>query len=175
MLKRGERATEFRLKATDGRLHSLADLKGSKGTAVVFSCNHCPYVRAYEDRMISLASHFQAHGIKFVLINANDAAKYPNDSFESMVQRAQEKSYPFPYLQDESQQIAKAYGAARTPEVFLLDANLKLCYHGTIDDNWEKPSAVKSHYLRSALESLLGGSEIELAETPPVGCTIKWK
>jgi len=118
-----------------GALGALGELKGERGTAVIFSCNHCPYVKAYEDRIIELAREYQPKGIAFVLINANDPVKYPEDSFENMKKRAREKGYPFPYLWDETQEVAKAYGAERTPEVFLFDGELKLRYHGTIDDN----------------------------------------
>jgi peroxiredoxin len=175
MLEHGDAAPDFRLKGTDNVTHSISEQKGAKATAVIFSCNHCPYVRAYEDRMILLAKAFQPKGVKFVLINANDTVKHPNDSFEGMVTRAKEKAYPFAYLHDETQKVARAYGAERTPEVFLFDEGLKLRYHGTIDDNYEKPEAVKIQYLKLALESVVGGKEVPQKETAPVGCTIKWK
>jgi len=175
MLKLGDQAPKFTLKGVDGREHSLDELKGQKGIAVIFSCNHCPYVKAYEDRMIQLAKEYQPKGITFVLINANDPVKYPEDSFENMIKRAEEKGYPFPYLWDETQEVPRAYGAERTPEVFLFDSELKLRYHGTIDDNWEDASKATKHYLRDALEALLQGQEPQVKETAPVGCTIKWK
>jgi peroxiredoxin len=175
MLKFGDSAPTFSLKGVDGQTHSLDELKGEKGTAVIFSCNHCPYVKAYEDRMIQLAKEYQPKGIAFVLINANDPVKYPEDSFENMQKRAREKGYPFPYLWDETQEVAHAYEAERTPEVFLFDAELKLRYHGAIDDNWEDPARVTKQYLKDALEALLAGREPEVKETQPVGCTIKWK
>jgi len=175
MLNLGDTAPEFNLKGTDGEAHSLASLKGSSATAVVFSCNHCPYVKAYEDRMIELAKSYQSQGVNFVVINANDAEKYPDDNLENMKTRVSEKGYPFPYLQDTTQEIARAYGGERTPEVFLFDGELKLQYHGTIDDNYEDPSAVKKHYLKSAIDAVVSGSEVTLKKTDPVGCTIKWK
>jgi len=132
-------------------------------------------VKAYEDRMIALAKEYQPKGVAFVLINANDPLKYPDDSFENMIKRAKEKNYPFPYLHDETQQIAKAYGAQRTPEIFLFDVNLKLRYHGAIDDNYEDPNKVTKRYFKDALDALLAGKEPALKDTPPVGCTIKWK
>lgn len=174
-LQIGAQAPAFSLRGVDDKTHSLDELKGEKGTVVIFSCNHCPYVKAYEDRIIELAKAYQPKGIAFVLINANDPVKYPEDSFENMKKRAQEKGYPFPYLWDETQEIAKAYGAERTPEVFLFDSQLKLRYHGTIDDNWEDPAKVTKRYLKDALEALLAGREPEVQETQPVGCTIKWK
>lgn len=175
MLKLGDQAPQFTLKGVDGRQHSLDELKGQKGIAVIFSCNHCPYVKAYEDRMIELAKEYQPKGIPFVLINANDPVKYPEDSFENMIKRAEEKGYPFPYLWDETQEIARAYAAERTPEVFLFDSELKLRYHGTIDDNWEDAAKATKHYLKDALEALLQGADPQVKETAPVGCTIKWK
>ena len=175
MLNLGDRAPAFSLPGIDNSEHSLDALKGSKGTAVIFSCNHCPYVRAYEDRLIDLANDFGSKGVQFVLINANDAEKYPDDNFESMVQRASEKNYPFPYLQDQSQEVARSYGGERTPEVFLFDGELKLQYHGTIDDNYEDPAAVTTRYLQSAMDALTSEQEVELKKTEPVGCTIKWK
>ena len=175
MLKIGDSAPTFSLKGVDEKIHSLDELKGEKGTVVIFSCNHCPYVKAYEDRMIQLAKEYQPKGISFVLINANDPIKYPEDSFENMQKRAQEKGYPFPYLWDETQEVARAYEAERTPEVFLFDSELKLRYHGAIDDNWEDPAKVTKRYLKDALEALLAGREPEVKETAPVGCTIKWK
>jgi len=175
MLNLGSPAPDFSLKGVDGAQHSLNDLKGENGIAVIFSCNHCPYVKAYEDRMIELAKTYQSKGVPFVLINANDPINYPDDNFEAMAQRAQEKDYPFPYLQDETQEVAKAYGAERTPEVFLFDRDLKLQYHGTIDDNHEDPSAVGQTYLKDALDALLSGQTPPVQTTDPVGCTVKWK
>ena len=171
----GMQAPDFSLKSVDGHEHSLDAMTGDNGVVVVFSCNHCPYVKAYEDRMIELAQAYQPKGVPFVLINANDPVNYPDDDFEAMQQRAQAKSYPFPYLQDDSQEIAKAYGAERTPEVFLFDGNLKLQYHGTIDDNHEDPSAVGQTYLKDALEAVLNDETPPVQTTDPVGCTIKWK
>lgn len=166
----------FRLKNIDGKTVSSDDLaKGSKALAVIFSCNHCPYVQAWEDRMIALGKTYPPKGAVFVLINANDPRKYAEDGFPEMVKRAKAKGYPFPYLHDETQEIARAYGATRTPEVFLFDSQGLLRYHGRIDDNYENPEAVRSHDLREALEAVLTGRTPATAETPPAGCTIKWK
>ena len=175
MIDLGSQAPDFTLKGTDGNKHSLTDLKGENGIAVIFSCNHCPYVKAYEDRMIQLANDYQPKGVPFALINANDPVNYPDDDFQAMAQRAQEKNYPFPYLQDETQETAQAYGAERTPEVFLFDKHLNLQYHGRIDDNHEDPSAVAQTYLRDALDALLNNQTPPVRTTDPVGCTIKWK
>lgn len=171
----GATVPDFRLKGIDGKQHSLPDLRGQKATVIVFSCNHCPYVRAWEDRLIALQRDFSAKGVRFIAINANDTKTYPDDSFDQMVKRAAEKGYNFPYLHDESQQTARAYGAERTPEVFLLDAQMKLRYHGAPDDNYEDPRKVKKSYLKDATAALLAGKDPLVQETPPVGCTIKWK
>ena len=175
MLNLDAQAPSFSLKGVDGNPYSLNDLKGDRGIVVVFSCNHCPYVKAYEDRMIELANEYQSRGIPFALINANDPVNYPDDDFEAMAERAQEKGYPFPYLQDETQETATAYGAERTPEVFLFDGDLRLQYHGRIDDNYEDPSAVQQAYLKDALEAVLSDETPPVRMTDPVGCTIKWK
>lgn len=175
MVEIGAAAPQFDCKGVDGRRHGLDELRGLKGIAVIFSCNHCPYVRAYEDRMIALGQEYRSRGIPFVLINANDPAQYPEDDVESMIKRAQEKEYPFPYLQDETQEVARAYGAERTPEVFLFDADLRLQYHGRIDDNHEDEGAVKQRYLADALEAVLKGETPPVQNTDPIGCTIKWK
>ncbi len=174
-LKIGEKALPFDLPGVDGRNHSLADYAGKNAAIVVFSCNHCPYVRAWEDRMVQIQADYEARGVQLMAINANDASKYPDDNFPKMKERAQEKRFNFPYLRDEGQEVAHAYGAARTPEVFLFDKLGVLRYHGVIDDNYDDPAAVKAKYLRDALDAVLSGKAPATAETMPVGCTIKWK
>ncbi|MBI1744771.1 thioredoxin family protein [Candidatus Acetothermia bacterium] len=175
MLKFGDVAPEFNLPGVEGKNHKLADHKSKKAVAVIFSCNHCPYVKAFEDRMIALARDYAPKSVQFLLINANDPVKYPSDSFEQMAVHAKEKNYPFPYLHDASQQIAKAYGAQRTPEVFLFDNSFKLRYRGTIDDSVDDPNKVTKRYLKDALDAVVAGREPATKETAPVGCTIKWK
>jgi peroxiredoxin len=174
-LDRGDQAVAFELPGVDNQPHALADYVGSAAVVVVFSCNHCPYVRAWEDRMIAIQQDYAAKGVQLVAINANDAQRYPDDSFIKMQQRAQEKAFPFPYLFDETQEIARAYGAERTPEVFLFDQDRRLRYHGAIDDNFDNPREVQQHYLRDALDAVLSGQEPPTTQTPPVGCTVKWK
>jgi peroxiredoxin len=175
-LRIGADAPAFELKNVDGTTVSLDSLKNGAGAlAIVFSCNHCPYVLAWEDRLIQIARDYAPRGARFALINANDPVKYPADSFPEMQSRAKMKAYPFPYLFDETQEVARAYGAERTPEVFLFDSSGKLAYHGAPDDNYDDPSGVRRHYLREALDAVLAGSPPPVAETPPVGCTIKWK
>jgi peroxiredoxin len=174
-LEFGDVALPFELPAVDGQTYSLAALaEGKKATAVVFMCNHCPYVLAWLDRLIAVAKDYAGQGVALAGINANDANKYPADSFENMQNLARERGLPFPYLHDESQEIAAAYGAQRTPEIFLFDDDLRLRYHGAPDDNYDEPQAAEP-YLRQALDAVLGGSTPSVVETPPVGCTIKWK
>jgi len=174
-LKIGDRALAFNLPGVDGKTHSLAEYSGKNAVVVIFSCNHCPYVRAWEDRMVRIQADYGVKGVQLVAVNANDASKYPDDSFEKMKERAREKHFNFPYLRDESQEVARAYGAERTPEVFLFDKAGNLRYHGVIDDNYDEPAAVRMKFLRDALDAVLGGRMPATAETKPVGCTIKWK
>jgi peroxiredoxin len=169
----GDPAPAFRLPTTDGGEVSLEELSGAPAVVVAFWCNHCPYVRAWEDRFNDIAREFSDRGVVTVAICANDAATYPADSFENMVVRASEKGYVFAYAHDEPQETARAYGAARTPEVFVLDAQGRVAYHGAIDDDTD-PGAVRTSYLRDALEAVLAGRAPAPAQTPPVGCTIKW-
>ena len=174
-VKLGDAAIAFELAGVDGKTYSLPALaEGKEATAVVFMCNHCPYVLAWLDRVIAIAKDYAGKGVAFAAINANDPAKYPADSFEGMQKLAKERGLPFPYLHDETQEVATAYGAERTPEIFLFDGDLKLRYHGAPDDNYEEPQA-SVPYLRNALDAVLAGQTPPIAETPPVGCTIKWK
>lgn len=174
-VKLGDAALAFELPGVDGRSHSLADISdGKKATAVVFTCNHCPYVLGWMDRLVAMARDYAGQGVAFVGINANDPNKYPADSFEGMQKLAQKYDLPYPYLHDETQAVATAYGAERTPEVFLFDADLRLRYHGAPDDNYDETQATVP-YLRNALDAVLASREPPVAETPPVGCTIKWK
>jgi len=171
----GDSAPSFRLPSIDGRDYSLKDFKEEKAVIVMFSCNHCPTVKAYEDRFTELQDDYDGKGVKLIAINANDDKKYPEDSFENMKIRAREKGFNFPYLRDESQKVAKAYGAERTPEVFIFDKKRILRYHGRIDDNVHAPDLVREPYLRQAIDAILEGKAVPLEETEPVGCTIKWK
>jgi len=171
----GSTAPDFKLKGVDGKEYSLGAFADRKAVAVIFSCNHCPYVLAWEDRMIAIQRDYEARGAALIAINSNNAAAYPDDSFENMVKRSQQQGFSFPYVHDETQDVAHAYGATHTPEVFLLDAERKVRYHGAIDDNYDDASAVKQHYLRDALDAVLEGGEPSVTETPPVGCTVKWK
>jgi peroxiredoxin len=174
-IKIGGKAVDFNLPGIDGNNHSLTEYSRSDIVAVIFSCNHCPYVRAWEDRMVQIQSDYAGRGVRLIAINANDATKYPDDSFDKMKERSREKRFNFPYLYDESQQVAQAYGAERTPEVFLFDKAGTLRYHGVIDDNYDDPKGVRVKFLRLAIDATLRGEAPETAETKPVGCTIKWK
>ncbi len=169
----GAQGAAFNLKGTDGKMHSLDSVKGAKGTAVVFTCNECPFSKGYEDRLIALAKEFQPKGIGFVAINANDAKIVPGDGFEFMVKRAKDKNLPYPYVLDETQAIATAYGARVTPHVFLLDASGKLVYCGRVDDSLEQDK-VSSHDFAAALDAVVSGQPVKIAETKAFGCGVKY-
>lgn len=174
-LKIGSRAPGFSLPAADGKFYGLSSFADKKILIVIFSCNHCPYVQAYQQRIIDLQNEFEKDGVQIVAINSNDDTKYPEDSFEEMKKRAEEKKFNFPYLRDETQEVAKAYGATHTPQIFLFDETRKLRYEGKIDDNWQEPDKVKSKYLRDAILEVLNNKEVSVPETFSIGCTIKWK
>ncbi len=174
-IKPGEPAIPFSLPGTDDLTHTLADYSDKTVLVLIFSCNHCPYVRAWEDRMIEIQSDYEHSDVQVIALNANDVSKYPDDSFPKMKERVRNKGYTFPYLYDETQEVARSYGAERTPEVFVFDQHRLLRYHGAIDDNFQEPDNVSKTYLRDALDALLAGETPPMAETRPVGCTIKWK
>ena len=171
----GSAAPSFTLKNVSGEMVSLSDYASSKAVVVVITCNHCPYAQAYQDRLIALQKDYGDKGVQFVLINPNDDKKQPQDSYDNMQKRAREKNYPFPYLHDASQEIAKAYGATRTPEAYLI-VNNKVVYRGRIDDNTEV-AQVKQSDLRNAIEMVLAGTpdQINPSSTKAFGCTIKWR
>jgi peroxiredoxin len=167
-------APSFTLPGVDGRDHSLDDYRDARALVLVQSCNHCPYVRAWEGRLSTIQKEYAAEGVSIVAINSNDAASHPEDSFEKMRARASEQGFTFDYLYDEDQSIAHALGSKRTPEVFVFDGDRKLVYHGAIDDNRDE-TAVAAHYLRDALDAVQAGTEPGVADTPAVGCTVKWR
>jgi peroxiredoxin len=169
----GEKAPPFSLKGTDGETHSLADFAGKKHVVVVFTCNHCPVAKAYEDRLIQITKDYAPKDVVFLAVNPNDATKYPEDSFDEMKKRAAAKSYPFAYLRDADSSVAKAYGAKVTPHVYVVDTKGVVRYVGRIDDNMDT-GKVKQNDLREALDSLLAGEKIEVANTKAFGCSIKW-
>jgi peroxiredoxin len=169
----GAPAPGFRLPTTDGGEASLDDADGAPAVVVAFWCNHCPYVRAWEQRFNDIAREYSDRGVVTVAICANDATTHPADSLENMVVRAAEQRYVFAYARDESQRVARAYGAQRTPEVFVLDGGRNVAYHGAIDDDPD-PDRASRPYLREALDAVLEGRSPWRPETAPVGCTIKW-
>jgi len=171
----GHTAPDFTLPDVNGKSYSLNNFAANPLLLIIFSCNHCPYVQAYEERIMKLQNDFGKNGLQIIAVNANDADTYLEDSFEEMKKRAEEKKFNFFYLRDESQQTAKAYGAAYTPELFLFNAERKLIYTGKIDDNWREPEKVQTKYLQNAIEEYLRGEEISVPETYAIGCTIKWK
>ncbi|MBN2611160.1 MAG: thioredoxin family protein [Bacteroidales bacterium] len=172
----GDKATDFKLKNIDGKFVSLADYKDAKGFVVVFTCNHCPYAVAYQDRLIEIDEKYKKLGYPVIAINSNDEKIVPGDSYDAMVSRAKEKSFSFPYLRDEDQSVVKAYGAERTPHIYLLQkvkGELVVQYIGAIDDNYKDASAVKEKYLENAIDALLKGKNPEPSFTKAIGCTIK--
>jgi peroxiredoxin len=174
----GDKAIDFTLKNIDEKMVSLADYKNAKGFIVIFTCNHCPFSQAYEQRIIDLHMKYESKGFPVIAINPNDKDREPDDSFENMQKLAKEKNYPFAYLYDETQQIAKAYGATRTPHVFILEKSKKgnlVRYIGAIDDNYEDASAAKEKYAEQAVDALLSGKSIATSQTKAIGCGIKWK
>lgn len=174
--KIGDVATDFSLKNVDGKKVSLKDMKNAKGYIVVFTCNHCPYAVAYEDRIIALDKKYSKKGYPVVAINPNNPAKQPADSFEKMQDRAKEKKFSFPYLLDEGQKIFPQYGATKTPHVYVLEKTGKgnvVRYIGAIDDNYEDVAAVKNKYVENAVDALLSGKEVPVKETKAIGCSIK--
>ena len=174
-LKIGSSLPDFNLPAVEGKNYSLSSFKDSRALVIIFSCNHCPYVQAYEDRIIQLQKDYKDKGVSFVAVNSNDTANYPEDSFEHMVERSKKKGFNFPYLRDEDQSVAAAFSASHTPEIFLFNEERNLVYSGKIDDNWQEPEKVKNQYLKNAIDELLEGKDISVPETFSIGCTIKWK
>jgi peroxiredoxin len=163
------------MKAHTGSQVSLSRIAGTSGTLVVFWSRACPWVDRYEDRLLSIAREYQERGIGVIAVNPNDRQAYPDESFDAMQEQAESADYPFPYAVDEGSQIARAFGASRTPEVFLFDSQRQLVYSGAIDDNPRTADGVDSAYLRNAIDALLSGSEITNPATKTFGCTIKWQ
>lgn len=176
--KVNDTAIDFKLKNIDNKMISLADYKDAKGFIVVFTCNHCPYAVKYQDRIVALDRKYKSVGYPVIAINPNDPQIVDEDNFANMKIRAKEKGFTFPYLMDETQNIARTYGAARTPHVFVLhkeSSGLVVKYIGAVDDNTDDPSAVKEKYVESAVDALLAGKPVPTTFTKAIGCTIKWK
>ncbi len=174
--KIGDKATDFKLKNIDDTYVSLSDYKDAKGFIVVFTCNHCPFSVAYEDRIIALDKEFKSKGYPVIAINPNNPAKYPSDNFENMKIRAKEKGFTFPYLVDEGQHIFPQYGATKTPHVYILEKSASdfiVKYIGTLDNNYQDAAKVDKYYVKDAVNALLDGTEIPVKETKAIGCSIK--
>lgn len=174
--KVGDKTTDFSLKNINGKQVSLSDMKDAKGYIVIFTCNHCPYAQAYEDRIVALDKKYKKLGYPVIAINPNNPAKQKDDSFEKMQERSKEKGFTFPYLLDEGQKIYPQYGATKTPHVYVLqktETGNIVRYIGAIDDNYEDEKAVKVKYVENAVDALLKGKEISVKETKAIGCSIK--
>ncbi len=173
--KVGDTAADFTLKGVDGNMHSLADMKDAKGFVVTFTCNHCPYAIMYEDRLVALQNEFGPKGYQVIAINPNDPEVKPDDSFDNMIIRAEEKKFNFPYLIDEGQKLYPIFGATKTPHVFLLDSKLEVKYIGAIDDNARNADEVEDRYLANAINALEAGKNPDPSMTKAIGCSIKTK
>jgi peroxiredoxin len=169
-----DQAPSFQLPGVDGVDHTLESYADAAALVLVQSCNHCPYVQAWEGRMKAIQADYADRGVVLVAINSNDVERYPEDSFEEMGARAEREGFNFDYLWDEDQSLVRALGAERTPEVFVFDGERKLVYHGAIDDSRDE-TTVKEQYLRDALDAVLEGRDPPVAETPPSGCSVKWR
>lgn len=174
-LQIGQTAPDFDLPGVDGKNYSLASFNDAKLLVVVFSCNHCPYVIGSEERMKSFYANYAPRGVAMIAINSNETEGHPTDSFEHMQARAREKGFKFAYVRDDTQEIARAYGALRTPHWYVFDHDRKLRYTGRMDDNPRTPGAEKTHELHDAVEALLVGKKPPVELTNPIGCNVKWK
>lgn len=174
----GDAVSDFKLKNIDGKMMSLADFQSAKGFIIVFTSNHCPFSKSYEDRVIALDRKYASQGFPVITINPNDPDAYEEDSFANMQVRAKEKGYPFPYLTDDTQVVSKAFGAMRTPQAYVLKkegGKIIVSYIGAIDDNAQDPSGVTKRYVEDAVNNLLVGKPVVTTSTKAVGCAIKWK
>ncbi|MGO9243349.1 MAG: thioredoxin family protein [Verrucomicrobiia bacterium] len=167
-------STSVKMKNVDGSEVSIADVVGKQGTLVVFSCNHCPFVKAWQDRIASVGNAAKTKGIGVIVINPNDPTEYPEDSYAEMQKRSKDLGFTFPYVVDATSDVARAFGATRTPEAFLFDKDGKLVYHGAIDDSKEADQ-VSKHFLQDAIDAALAGKAVPVAETKFVGCSIKFR
>ncbi|WP_433626493.1 thioredoxin family protein [Chryseobacterium cucumeris] len=174
----GDEATDFKLKNIDGKMVSLSDFKSAKGFIVVFTCNHCPYAKKYEDRIIELDKKYKTQGYPVIAINPNDPNVQPEDGYQQMIERAKQKGFTFPYLVDEGQKIYPQYGATKTPHVFVLkkeNGKNIVKYIGAIDNNYDNPNDVSEYYAQDAVNALIKGEPVKMTKTVAIGCTIKVK
>jgi peroxiredoxin len=168
-------ASSVKMENVDGKQLTIAEVEKPEGLLVVFTCNQCPFAKAWESRIVALGNEYQSKGIGVIAINSNDPAVAPGDSFDAMQQRAKDKGMQFPYVVDATSSVARAFGATRTPEAFVFDKNGKLVYHGAVDDNKEDPDKVENPYLKNALDAVVAGTDVAVKETKSIGCTIKFK
>lgn len=175
MVPLGAPAYDFTLPGVDGKSYSLSNFKDKKFLVIVFMCNHCPYVKATLDRLIKIQNRYRDKGVQLVGINPNDERTYPEDSFENMKVMAKEKGISFPYLRDETQEVARKYNAVCTPDIFVYGPERRLLYRGRIDDNWQYPEKVTMHDLADALDAIISGKTPPAEQHPSMGCSIKWK
>ncbi|MBI5755221.1 thioredoxin family protein, partial [Candidatus Peregrinibacteria bacterium] len=169
------KAQPFKLPGVDGKHYSLEDFSDKNILVIIFMCNHCPYVKAVIDRIIEIDRDYAGQGVQMVGINSNEDVTYPDDSFDAMKVFAKKKKIRFPYLRDESQEVAHSYDAVCTPDIFVYDTKRTLVYRGRIDDNWQDVSKTTSHDLRDALSALISGKKPAEHQHPSMGCSIKWK
>ena len=175
MIPLGLPAPDFSLPDSYGKVWSLRDFNDSRAVIVVFMCNHCPYVKAVLDRLIGLQLDYKGKGVQLIGINSNDVEKYPDDSLEAMKELIAVKKIPFPYLIDSTQDIARAYNAVCTPDIFVYGMKRTLIYRGRVDDNWQEPERVDKEDLKNALNLVLSGKTVVNDQIPSMGCSIKWK
>ena len=175
----GDLATDFKLPNVDGKEVSLSDYGDAKGFIVIFTCNTCPYAKAYESRIIDLDKNYASKGFPVIAINPNDVSQAPGDTMDEMVKRAKDKGYTFPYLRDDSQKVTTAYGATKTPHVFLLNKEdgdkYRVEYIGAIDNSPREAGDVTERYVEDAIQSLMNGEKPSVTSKRAIGCTIKWK
>jgi len=160
------------MRNVDGRPVTIAATRGAKGTLVLFTCNHCPWVRAWEERFVRIGNEARTRGIGMIAINSNDPSAYPEDAFDAMQERAKSHGYRFPYAEDATSEVARAFGATHTPEAYLFDAGGRLVYHGTVDDDARHPDQVRQHFLADAVAAVAQGRAVPVAETKALGCGI---
>ena len=175
MVPLGTPAHEFNLPGVDGKMHTLDSYMEIYILVIIFMCNHCPYVKAVLQRLIDLQNQFSDGSLQLVGINSNDAVKYPDDSMENMKKVSDEKKIPFPYLFDETQDVARKYDAVCTPDIYVYGQERKLLYRGRIDDNWENPEKITQRDLQNAIENILSYQEVDGNQISSMGCSIKWK
>ena len=170
----GTPCPDFRLPTVDGKTFARDDTRGAAAVVVLFICNHCPYVQAIEDRLIALQRDYGPRGVRLVGICSNDPSDYPDDRPARLLARWRDKGYGFPYLIDASQEVARAFRAVCTPELYVFDRDLRLAYHGRLDDHWKEPAQVTREDLRAALDALLAGEVVSGEQVASIGCSIKW-